>query len=87
LAILWFSSGDIKPGNFCLKTQGALLSSQPKAGAIKAIDFGCSQSVGGGVGEIGEEGGEGLQRGSRRLSKRSGTPAFMSPEIFNKVRY
>ena len=66
------AAGDIKPGNFCLKSQGAFSASQPlSAGAIKAIDFGCSQSMG-------------PQR-EKRFSKRSGTPAFMSPEIFNKV--
>ena len=68
------AAGDVKPGNFCLKAEGALSPSQkPRAGSIKAIDFGCSQSIG-------------TRSQARRLSKRSGTPAFMSPEIFKQVR-
>ena len=59
-----FVLGDVKPGNFCLKAQ-SLDTRDP----LKAIDFGCSQS---------------LSPQGKRLSKRAGTPAFMSPEIFAK---
>ncbi|GAX80703.1 hypothetical protein CEUSTIGMA_g8138.t1 [Chlamydomonas eustigma] len=57
--------GDVKPANFCLKDKVPNPFSRTSTSYLKAIDFGCSQIMGG-----------------RRLTKRTGTPVFMSPEIF-----
>ena len=61
--------GDVKPANFCLKEIRKCCSSNAIP-HLKAIDFGCSQFLG--------------SDPSRRLSKRTGTPVFMSPEIFQR---
>lgn len=71
--------GDVKPANFCLKhqTRNPLVSPQTdfsdyhtskSMSWLKAIDFGCSQ----------------LLPGNRRLSKRTGTPVYMAPEIYQR---
>lgn len=61
--------GDVKPANFCLKEVKKCCSSS-SIPHLKAIDFGCSQFLG--------------SDPNRRLSKRTGTPVFMSPEIFQR---
>lgn len=63
--------GDVKPANFCLKhaKRNPFYSDDPAVAAVpwlKALDFGCSQHL----------------VGSKRLSKRTGTPVYMAPEIF-----
>ncbi|KXZ53752.1 hypothetical protein GPECTOR_6g669 [Gonium pectorale] len=65
--------GDVKPANFCLKDEHRHpYASSPAALQrtpwLKAIDFGCSQ----------------LHFRHTRLSKRSGTPVYMAPEIFKR---
>ncbi|KAG1664778.1 hypothetical protein FOA52_013630 [Chlamydomonas sp. UWO 241] len=71
---------DVKPANFCLADEWVESASgdsvaDSAAGEvgwrIKAIDFGCSQLFGPEAGR------------SPRLSKRTGTLAFMAPEIFD----
>ena len=49
--------------------KGSDLEVQRPGHALRAIDFGCSQMLG---------------PEKPRLSRRSGTPAFMSPEIYAK---
>jgi len=65
--------GDVKPANFCLKHK----TRHPLAGGsgctkstswLKSIDYGCSQ----------------LLPATRRLSKRTGTPVYMAPEIYQR---
>lgn len=61
--------GDLKPANFVLKyksKQNLAEVAGQHASWLKAIDFGCSQSF----------------QGARRLTKRTGTPVYMAPEIF-----
>ncbi len=58
--------GDVKPANFCLKDKTKNPFLNRTTSYLKAIDFGCSQFL----------------TASRRLSKRTGTPVFMAPEIF-----
>lgn len=65
--------GDIKPANFVLKYRykNPLASADAALSAtawLKAIDFGCSQLI-----EAGQ-----------RFSKRTGTPVYMAPEIFER---
>eukprot|EP00200_Dunaliella_tertiolecta_P002107 CAMPEP_0202344348 /NCGR_PEP_ID=MMETSP1126-20121109/4076_1 /ASSEMBLY_ACC=CAM_ASM_000457 /TAXON_ID=3047 /ORGANISM="Dunaliella tertiolecta, Strain CCMP1320" /LENGTH=412 /DNA_ID=CAMNT_0048935541 /DNA_START=77 /DNA_END=1315 /DNA_ORIENTATION=- len=69
--------GDVKPANFCIKdkTNNPLLYSAQEAAVVprpkswlKAIDFGCSQQL----------------PGLRSLTKRTGTPVYMAPEIFGR---
>ncbi|GFR51428.1 hypothetical protein Agub_g13717 [Astrephomene gubernaculifera] len=65
--------GDVKPANFCIKDAhrhpyAASLVSLQRTPWLKAIDFGCSQ----------------LHYNHTRLSKRSGTPVYMAPEIFRR---
>mmetsp|Transcript_37652 Transcript_37652/g.111374 ORF Transcript_37652/g.111374 Transcript_37652/m.111374 type:complete len:372 (-) Transcript_37652:2622-3737(-) len=57
--------GDVKPANFCLTGVKRNLFKNKSCSNLRAIDFGCSQFLGG-----------------RRLTKRTGTPVFMAPEIF-----
>jgi len=68
---------DVKPANFCLMDADALPSAAAGSlgalsGKLKAVDFGCSQQFGAAAGR------------SERLSKRTGTLAFMAPEIFDQ---
>ncbi|KAF5830992.1 kinase-like domain-containing protein [Dunaliella salina] len=69
--------GDVKPANFCIKDKAnnPLLHSAQEAAIVpqprswlKAIDFGCSQQL----------------PGLRSLTKRTGTPVYMAPEIFGR---
>ncbi|GLC34279.1 hypothetical protein PLESTB_001602500 [Pleodorina starrii] len=65
--------GDVKPANFCIKDEhrhpyAASSSALQRTPWLKAIDFGCSQ----------------LHYRHTRLSKRSGTPVYMAPEIFRR---
>ncbi|KAG2437139.1 hypothetical protein HYH02_011395 [Chlamydomonas schloesseri] len=65
--------GDVKPANFCIKDEhrhpyAASPAALQRAPWLKAIDFGCSQ----------------LHYRHTRLSKRSGTPVYMAPEIFKR---
>lgn len=65
--------GDVKPANFCIKDEHRHPYCTSDAALLRspwllAIDFGCSQ----------------LHHGFPRLSKRSGTPVYMAPEIFNR---
>ncbi|KAG1665070.1 hypothetical protein FOA52_012489 [Chlamydomonas sp. UWO 241] len=62
--------GDVKPANFCLKvgSRRGFFSGQSDGDQLKAIDFGCSQLI----------------PASGRMSKRTGTPVFMAPEIFRR---
>ncbi|KAG2496405.1 hypothetical protein HYH03_005632 [Edaphochlamys debaryana] len=65
--------GDVKPANFCIKDEhrhpyAASPSALQRTPWLKAIDFGCSQ----------------LHYKHTRLSKRSGTPVYMAPEIFKR---
>lgn len=67
--------GDIKPANFLLseKLPAPLHQLQPGCrpgpGAwLKAIDFGCAQ----------------LAPASKQLSRRTGTPVYMAPEVFER---
>lgn len=61
--------GDVKPANFCLREKTLTPFSDDKNHSLhlKAIDFGCSQFLG---------------TEDPHLSKRTGTPVFMAPEIF-----
>lgn len=63
--------GDVKPANFVLKVPQKLSLTTLDATNgpwLKAVDFGCSQ----------------ILDGSGRLSKRTGTPVYMAPEIFQR---
>lgn len=64
--------GDVKPANFVLKhkTRHPLTGGigAPSSTWLKGIDFGCSQ----------------LLPATRRLSKRTGTPVYMAPEIYQR---
>ncbi|KAG2429906.1 hypothetical protein HXX76_010686 [Chlamydomonas incerta] len=65
--------GDVKPANFCIKDEhrhpyAASPAALQRSPWLKAIDFGCSQ----------------LHYRHARLSKRSGTPVYMAPEIFKR---
>lgn len=65
--------GDVKPANFMMrqrfKDPVAAIDSGALPGAwLKAIDFGCSQSV----------------AADRMLTSRRGTPVYMAPEVFKR---
>ncbi|GIM05255.1 hypothetical protein Vretimale_9700, partial [Volvox reticuliferus] len=65
--------GDVKPANFCIKDEhrhpyAATAEALQRTPWLKAVDFGCSQ----------------LHYRHTRLSKRSGTPVYMAPEIFKR---
>eukprot|EP00798_Chlamydomonas_sp_ICE-L_P020792 gene20792-27621_t len=66
--------GDVKPANFCLKHERKNPLSDPDFPTdsepwLKALDFGCSQS---------------LPIGDLVLTKRTGTPVYMAPEIYDR---
>ncbi|KAG1664826.1 hypothetical protein FOA52_007084 [Chlamydomonas sp. UWO 241] len=65
--------GDVKLANFCLKAPGVLPDSAACAdaggGSLKTVDFGCSQQV---------------SAATPRVAKRTGTLAYMAPEVFSK---
>eukprot|EP00798_Chlamydomonas_sp_ICE-L_P014595 gene14595-20645_t len=73
---LGFLHGDVKPANFCLAhtLKHPLKPGEPQNADfaripwLKALDFGCSQRL----------------TSPDRSKKRTGTPAFMAPEIFNR---
>jgi calcium-dependent protein kinase len=64
--------GDVKPANFMLRDEarpgakGLGLEKQPPGTWLRAIDFGCAQQVEEGV----------------PLTRKTGTPMFMAPEVF-----
>ncbi|GIL53545.1 hypothetical protein Vafri_9093 [Volvox africanus] len=65
--------GDVKPANFCITDEhrhpyAATAAALQRTPWLKAVDFGCSQ----------------LHYRHTRLSKRSGTPVYMAPEIFKR---
>lgn len=65
--------GDVKPANFMLKQRfreplRALERGAPQGSWLKAVDFGCSQSY----------------RNKASLSRRTGTPVYMAPEVFKR---
>ena len=65
--------GDVKPANFMLKQRfrdplRALERGAPQGSWLKAVDFGCSQSY----------------RSKTSLSRRTGTPVYMAPEVFKR---
>lgn len=65
--------GDVKPANFMLKQRfrdplRALERGAPQGSWLKAVDFGCSQSF----------------RNKASLSRRTGTPVYMAPEVFKR---
>jgi calcium-dependent protein kinase len=67
-----FYHGDVKPANFMLKDEprvgarGLGLDKLPAGSWLRAIDFGCAQYVQEGV----------------PLTRKTGTPMFMAPEVF-----
>lgn len=64
--------GDVKPANFMLRDEphigakGLGLEKKPPGSWLRAIDFGCAQQVEDGV----------------ALTRKTGTPMFMAPEVF-----
>ncbi|PNH06983.1 Calcium-dependent protein kinase 34 [Tetrabaena socialis] len=65
--------GDVKPANFCILQEhvhpyAASPAALHRTPWLKAIDFGCSQ----------------LHHRHTRLTKRSGTPVYMAPEVFRR---
>eukprot|EP00798_Chlamydomonas_sp_ICE-L_P010669 gene10669-12356_t len=66
--------GDVKPANFCLKSDHINPLENKDTLLVesepwlKALDFGCSQHM----------------NGIRRLTKRTGTPVYMAPEIYSR---
>lgn len=65
--------GDVKPANFMLKQRfrdplNALERGAAEGDWLKAVDFGCSQSY----------------RNKSSLSRRTGTPVYMAPEVFKR---
>ena len=65
--------GDVKPANFMLRQRFRVPLRDLERGAaqgdwLKAVDFGCSQSY----------------RSKASLSRRTGTPVYMAPEVFKR---
>ncbi|DBB09202.1 TPA: hypothetical protein ACH3X3_007794 [Trebouxia sp. C0006] len=65
--------GDVKPANFMLRQRfrdplRALERGAAQGDWLKAVDFGCSQSY----------------RNKASLSRRTGTPVYMAPEVFKR---
>ena len=65
--------GDVKPANFMLQQRFREPLRSLEHGAVqgswlKAVDFGCSQSY----------------RNKAQLSRRTGTPVYMAPEVFKR---
>ncbi|KAL3149169.1 hypothetical protein ABBQ32_002002 [Trebouxia sp. C0010 RCD-2024] len=65
--------GDVKPANFMLKQRfrdplRALERGAAQGSWLKAVDFGCSQFF----------------RNKASLSRRTGTPVYMAPEVFKR---
>lgn len=65
--------GDVKPANFMLRQRfrdplRALERGGAQGDWLKAVDFGCSQSY----------------RNKASLSRRTGTPVYMAPEVFKR---
>lgn len=65
--------GDVKPANFVLEQEYGMKDltyvRRQEASILKAVDFGCSQVLCPGYG---------------LLTKRTGTPVYMAPDVFNK---
>lgn len=65
--------GDVKPANFMLRQRfrdplKALECGAAQGNWLKAVDFGCSQSY----------------KNKASLSRRTGTPVYMAPEVFKR---
>ncbi|KAG1678523.1 hypothetical protein FOA52_014557 [Chlamydomonas sp. UWO 241] len=63
--------GDVKPGNFVLEAPTCFIAASMPVGGLKAVDVGCTQAI---VPVAGQGG---------RLTRRTGSPMFMAPEVFS----